>query len=137
MTLVDILGEFMVKGLYECVGCSVQKEKICTRCNRKNRLIKFNFKKNDFVRLSKEAVKNFYGTDKLIDMYTTGAEMEISSESFLSFISHQLGFENGNRVGMVASVSKNSVRVQYFVPELGSWNSHYYAFSDLELVQEA
>lgn len=125
----------MTKGLYDCVGCGVQKEKFCKECNRKNRLIKFNFKVNDFVRLSKQSIKEFYGTDNLVDMYTVGGEM--LSENFIRFVKLQLGFENGNRAGIVIAFNDNNVKVKFFVPELGEWVSCYYGFSDLELVQEA
>lgn len=125
----------MVKGLYDCVGCGVQKAKFCKECNRKNKLIKFDLKVNDFVRLTKQAVKDFYGTGSLIDCYTVGGEMQ--ADGFVKFVSQQLGFDNGNRAGVVTAVNEHNVKVKYFVPELGEWDSHYYGFSDLELVQEA
>jgi hypothetical protein len=95
------------------------------------------FKDRDFVRLSKKAIKDYYGTNNNVDGYKIGGEFK--SEHFVDFVEHQLSFENGKNCGMITGfgVDKTTYKVSYFGLITGRWAHGYYDEQDLVLVRSA
>jgi len=82
------------------------------------------------VRLSKKAVKQFYGRNENLDGFFVGGEL--STEHFLQFVDHYLGFDNGKNTGVVIGRGSepNTIRVRFQSPT-GNEEDSYYAIEDL------
>lgn len=99
----------------------------------------------NIVRLTKEAVDNFYAQDRHIDMFVLGGEFEVNkldTDSFVDFVGGFLGFENGEFGGIVEKVipgygrtDPDTVTVRYFTP-MGEWRTGFYDSKSLEVVME-
>ena len=94
-------------------------------------------KDNDFVRLKKEAITRFYGTDRMVDMYTIGGKIDnFDTKAFVELVSDYLAFYNGERAGIVSGKGndKDVYRVRYFSDITGTWSDSFFNINDLDKV---
>ena len=82
------------------------------------------------VKLSKKAIKNYYGRNQYVDGFFVRGELSI--EHFLQFVDHYLGFDNGQNVGIVIGTGcePDTIRVKFTSPT-GNEENSYYAEKDL------
>lgn len=92
-------------------------------------------KAGDFVRLTKEAVDNFYGTDNNTEMFMIGG-VDFDSETFCEYIGSIISFEDGKNAGLVTGLrgSDDSWYITYFDLLNNKWRGHYFNDKDLEKV---
>jgi hypothetical protein len=93
-------------------------------------------KTNDFVVLSKKAIKDFYGRPNRIEDFAVGGNPEnLSSEQVIDFIDSYLGFENGKAVGIIASIENDTARVIFNCLIKKDVDFSYYNVKDLKVVK--
>jgi hypothetical protein len=94
------------------------------------------FKSGDIVYLKQEAIKYFYGTEECIRAFER-PYVGFGSREFVEFVHYQIGFESGEKEGIVIGKGySDAVRVYFFSPILG-WTSAYYDPEDLKLVKKS
>ena len=95
------------------------------------------FKNGDFIRLSRTAIKKFYGTNENVDAYVVRGDLR--SEHFVDFVNDQLSFEDGKNCGMITGfgATKTTYKVSYFGLITQQWAHGYYDEQDLVLVRSA
>ena len=91
----------------------------------------------DFVRLTDKARKDFYRTNKHLEMFDFPNFEEWSNHSFITFISEWLGFESGDQAGGIVDIANGTARVRYFNPIYLDWRIGYYNVNDLIKVGSA
>ena len=86
-------------------------------------------KVNDMVRLTPTAIKNFYGTYKLIDCYQF--QGDVRPKDFVSFVNEYVGFVKG--FGRIAEINvcsgETTMRVDFCGPT--GWDYAYFGKEDL------
>jgi hypothetical protein len=92
-------------------------------------------KPNDFVVLSKKSIKDFYGRSDRIEDFAVGGNPEnLTSEQVIDFIDLYLGFENGEAVGIIASIENNTARVMFECLIKENVDFSFYNVEDLKVV---
>lgn len=96
-----------------------------------------NLKVGDFVRLTDKARKDFYQTDKNLEMFDRPSLENWDNQSFVSFVSMWLGFESGDQAGGIVNIINDTTWVRYFNPIFLDWRTGYYRDVDLIKVGSA
>lgn len=87
------------------------------------------------VKLNNKALKEFYSTNKNVDMYSiTGKDLE--GEYFIRYVDDIISFEDGNFGGIVTNIIQNTVWVKIKSRLTGEWKTGYYEKENLDLVME-
>lgn len=89
---------------------------------------------NDFVVLTEKARKQFYETEAHLHMYDSPKIGDWDNQSLVSFTNSWVGFESGERAGLITRVNEehNNAHVRFFGP-LG-WEVGCYEIKHLSVV---
>lgn len=71
------------------------------------------FKIGDYVKLTKKAVKNFYGREERVDDYKAPSNIDyMSNEHFIQLVDDYM-FNTGIQTGLIVSIDRNTIKVLY------------------------
>lgn len=88
------------------------------------------------VKLTKKAIKEFYGRPERIEDFSVGGNLEnLSSSQVLDFIDSYLGFENGQNFGYVVGIRGGTVEVNYMGTISQKVDYMFYDKKDLKIVR--
>jgi len=90
------------------------------------------FKKGNFVRLTKKAIKDFYGTDKNAEAFMIGM-IDFDSNTFCQYVGAIISFEDGKSAGLITGKrgSDDSWYVEYYDTLNAQWCGHFFEENDL------
>lgn len=91
-------------------------------------------KNGSLVRLSKKAIKKFYGRLDRIEDFAVGGNLDnLTSEQVIDFMDIYQGFENGIGIGVIDTIKGDTAKVVYYCPISVMFNHSFYLLKDLEL----
>lgn len=92
-------------------------------------------KVGNIVRLKKQAVNRFYGTNKNAEMYEL-KEGDMTSDEFVQYVNDILSFEDGNYGGIVYDIVDDIVHVKHINRIYDGTRIVFIDIDDLEVVME-